>query len=195
MDEDDLARLYNALMIARHTEPVIVPGMLILEKIRCKLEHKQVLRQESLVLLYDITERVLDEPLIWTFIEAVGNSENIEIKYGIDKTSFVLKPKAVVFNDQNGNVCFEFTNTSNSIDVKKISSIKYTSSDIVQKKRIIKEKDCKYTLSFRKMTILVDDLKKMFPEERIESCDNGIVRINCQNYKNFILLLSLLTFL
>lgn len=106
LSEDECIRFYNALTIARHFEPLSVPGWFIMEKLRASVSDKEkLLGNEDLILQYDVSDRVIESPIVWTFLRAVFENKGISIDFskgGNEK--FQSSSAELIFNDMNGKI-------------------------------------------------------------------------------------------
>lgn len=182
LSEEERVRLHNALSIARHFEPLSVPGWFIMEKLRASVSDKEkLLGNEDLILQYDVSDRVIESPIVWTFLRAVFEDKGISIDFskgGNEK--FQSSSSELIFNDMNGKI---YLNTYwGEHEINTITDISITKDSCFD---IVREKKTNRVLNFSEMGYCADELREMFGDDVVTLNNNGSVAIKCDNYKDY----------
>ncbi|SEK98167.1 hypothetical protein [Ruminococcus albus] len=182
LSEDECIRLYNALTIARHFEPLTVPGWLIMDKLIASVNDKRkLLDNGDLILQYDVSDRVFEEPLIWTFLRAVWEDKGLSIVFSKGgKEKFQASSAELIFNDMNGKV---YLNTY--LNEHEINTIRDISIEEDSRSDIVREKKTNIVLKFSDIGYSVDELKEMFGDDEVTLSHDGCITIKCDNYKDY----------
>lgn len=188
LSEEDLFRLHTALFIARHSEPLLFPAWLITEKIKARSDRPDTfLEADDLILQYDTSGRIIDEPIVWTFIKAIKNG--MDIIYTKNNKDLTDEPEEVVFNNSNGRIFLRFSSDHNLIGLDFISKVRPTASKRTDRKDNKISKADRLYLHFNNTGLSQEQLAEMFPNEKVCCNDDGSFKVSCQNYKdlkNFI---------
>lgn len=185
LSEDELLRLYNALFITSQLEPLNVPCWFILKKLRAAIGNKNLPDKEDIILQHDISDHIIEAPMIWTFLCAVLEDKGICMNYSKDKTEeFQALSAELIFNDMNGKI---YLNTNSGeyeintiIDIRSIDKSKVKSDNFGS----VKEKKTNSILKFSDLGYSFDELKEMFGNDAVEQSEDGSITIKCKNYKD-----------
>ena len=183
LSDKELFRLHTALFIARHSEPLVFPAWLIMEKIKARSDNpEKLLETDDLILHYNASAQIIDEPIVWTFIKAIKNGKGIS--YTKNNEDFTDEPEEVVFDNSNGRIFLRFSSDHNLNGLDFISNVKPITkkeSSITEDKSSVANRPC---LRFSKIGLSQEQLTDMFPSEDVSFNNDGSFKISCQNYKD-----------